>query len=507
MMGGQLLTPAARTRLIAACREIVGRGGVISTPDELRVYECDALIFHHRAAPDLVVLPTSTEQVAALVRLCIREGMPFLPRGSGTGLSGGATPSHGGVVIVLTRMTRILDLDIPNRMATVQAGCINLWVTRAAKRHGFFYAPDPASQPACTLGGNVAENAGGPHCLKYGTTANHVLGVKVVLPNGEVAQLGGRVQDAPGYDLLGVFVGCEGTLGLCTEVTVRLLPEPEAVKTILAIFRSIEEASSAVSGIIARGIIPVALEMIDRETIQAVEANAKAGYPLNAGAVLLIELEGLRAEIEGEAVGVEATCRDEGCLKVQVAKTEEERALLWKGRREAAGSFGRMACQYFIQDAVVPRTKLPAVLREVEAIAARHGVRVANVFHAGDGNVHPMICYDREIPGQLDQAMRANDEIMRCCIRAGGTVTGEHGIGLEKREYLRLMYGPADLEAMTRVRSVFDPAGLCNPGKIFPEDEPEAAGRAGAIGPACAVAGTAGGRSPDAGRTPRESAR
>ncbi len=506
-MGGQVLTPAARTRLIHACREIVGEGGVISTPDELRVYDCDALIFHHRAAPDLVVLPTSTEQVAALVRLCIREGMPFLPRGAGTGLSGGATPSHGGVLIVLTRMTRILDLDIPNRMATVQAGCINLWVTQAAKRHGFFYAPDPASQPACTLGGNVAENAGGPHCLKYGTTANHVLGVKVVLPNGEVVQLGGRVQDAPGYDLLGVFVGSEGTLGVCTEVTVRLLPEPEAVKTILAIFRSIEEASSAVSGIIARGIIPVALEMIDRETIQAVEANAKAGYPLDAGAVLLIELEGLRAEIEGEAVGVEATCRDEGCLKVQVAKTEEERALLWKGRREAAGSFGRMACQYFIQDAVVPRTKLPAVLREVEAIAARHGVRVANVFHAGDGNVHPMICYDREIPGQLDQAMRANDEIMRCCIRAGGTVTGEHGIGLEKREYLRLMYDPADLEAMTRVRSVFDPAGLCNPGKIFPEDEPEAAGRAGAIGPACAVAGTAGGRSPDAGRTPRESAR
>jgi FAD/FMN-containing dehydrogenase len=294
---------------------------------------------------------------------------------------------------------------------------------------------------------------------------------------------------------------------LCTEVTVRLMPEPEAVKTILAVFRSIEEASSAVSGIIARGIIPVALEMIDRETIQAVEANAKAGYPLNAGAVLLIELEGLRAEIEGEAVGVEVTCREEGCLEVQVAKTEEERALLWKGRREAAGSFGRMGCQYFIQDAVVPRTKLPVVLREVEAIAARHGVRVANVFHAGDGNVHPMICYDRDIPGQLDQAMRANDEIMRCCILAGGTVTGEHGIGLDKREYLRLMYELADLEAMTRVRSVFDPAGLCNPGKIFPEDKPEAASGAGAIGPARAVAGTADRRSPDSMRPRRESAR
>ncbi len=471
------LSAVARTRLIDACRDIVGNGGVISAPDELRVYDCDALIFHHRASPDLVVLPTSTEQVAAIVRLCAREGIPFLPRGAGTGLSGGATPSHGGVLIVLTRMTRILDLDIPNRMATVQAGCINLLLTRAAKRHGFFYAPDPASQPACTLGGNVAENAGGPHCLKYGTTTNHVLGVKAVLPSGEIVQLGGRVQDAPGYDLLGVFVGSEGTLGLCTEVTVRLMPEPEAVKTILAVFRSIDEASSAVSGIIARGIIPVAMEMIDRETIQAVEANAQAGYPLDAGAVLLIELEGLQAEIEAEALGVEATCRAEGCLGVQVAKTEEERALLWKGRKEAAGSFGRMGCQYFIQDAVVPRTKLPAVLREVEAIAARHGVRVANVFHAGDGNVHPMICYDRDVPGELDRAMRANDEIMRCCIRAGGTVTGEHGIGLEKREYLRLMYDPADLAAMMRVRAVFDPSGLCNPGKVFPEEEARAESR------------------------------
>ncbi len=472
-MGDKLLTSRGRTRLIRACRELVGAAGVVSVPDELRVYECDALTFHHRSAPDLVVLPTSTEQVSALVRLCVREGIPFLPRGAGTGLSGGATPSHGGVLIVLTRMTRILDLDIRNRMATVQAGCINLWLTQAAKRHGFFYAPDPASQSACTLGGNVAENAGGPHCLKYGATANHVLGVKVVLPDGEVVQLGGPIQDWPGYDLLGVFVGSEGTLGICTEVTVRLLPEPEAVKTILAIFRSIEEASSAVSGIIARGIIPVAMEMIDRETIQTVEANAKAGYPLDAGAVLLIELEGLRDEIDAEAVGVATTCHEEGCLRFQVAKTEEERTLLWKGRKEAAGSFGRMACQYFIQDAVVPRTKLPAVLREVEAIAAGHGVRVANVFHAGDGNVHPMICYDRNIPGQLDQAMRANDEIMRCCIRAGGTVTGEHGIGLDKREYLRLMYTPADLAAMTCLRTVFDPAGLCNPGKIFPVDEPQ----------------------------------
>ena len=473
-MNGSGLAAETRARLIRGCEAIVGSAGVITSPDELRVYDCDALIFHHRGMPDLVVLPTSTGQIAEVVRLCAKEGVPFLPRGAGTGLSGGATPIHGGVLIVLTRMTRILNLDIPNRMATVEAGCINLWLTNAAKRHGFFYAPDPASQQACTIGGNVAENAGGPHCLKYGATTNHVLGVTAVLPDGDVVQLGGRILDAPGYDLLGVFVGSEGTLGLCTEITVRLMPQAEAVKTILAVFTSIEAASNAVSGIIARGIIPVAMEMIDRETIKAVEANVKAGYPLDAGAVLLIELEGLRAEIEAEAVGVEATCREQGCLKVQVAKTEEERALLWKGRKEAAGSFGRMARQYFVQDAVVARTKLPAVLREIEEIATRHGVLVGNVFHAGDGNVHPMICYDEEISGQLDRAMQANEEIMRCCIRAGGTVTGEHGIGLDKRKYLHLMYTPADLAAMQRVRQVLDPAGLCNPGKIFPGEEPGA---------------------------------
>lgn len=469
-MKGSGLAPETRTRLIRACEAIVGSAGVVSSRDELRVYECDALAFYHKAMPDLVVLPTSTQQVAEVVRLCAREGVPFLPRGAGTGLSGGATPTSGGVLIVLTRMTRILDIDIPNRMATVEAGCVNLWLTNAVRPHGFFYAPDPASQQACTIGGNVAENAGGPHCLKYGVTANHVLGAKVVLPDGEVIQLGGRVRDAPGYDLLGVFIGSEGTLGMCTEVSLRLLPLPEAVKTILAVFRTIEDASNAVSGIIARGIIPVAMEMIDRETIQAVEANVKAGYPLDAGAVLLIELEGLRAEIEAEALGVEAQCREHGCLTIQVAKTEEERALLWKGRKEAAGSFGRIARQYFIQDAVVPRTMLPGVLREIGEIAARHGVRVANVFHAGDGNVHPMICYDLDIAGELERAMTAGSEIMRCCIQAGGTVSGEHGIGLEKREYLSLMYRPEDLAAMLRVRQVLDPMGLCNPGKIFPDE-------------------------------------
>ncbi len=468
-MNGNGLAPETRARLIQACKTIVGSQGVITAPDELRVYECDALMFSHRSMPDLVVLPTSTPQVASLVRLCHEAGVPVVPRGAGTGLSGGATPMAGGVMIVLTRMTRILDVDPVNRMATVEAGCVNLWLTKAVERYGLFYAPDPASQTSCTIGGNVAENAGGPHCLKYGVTTNHVLEATVVLPDGEVVRLGGRVSDAPGYDLLGVFVGAEGTLGICTEVTVRLLPQPEAVKTILAVFPSVEGASNAVSGIIGRGIIPVAMELMDRETVKAIEANIKAGYPLDAGAVLLIELDGLRAEIEAEAVGVEGVCRDHRCLDVRVARSEEDRALLWKGRKEAAGSFGRIAHQYYLQDAVIPRTKLPQVVREIEEIGARYGIRIANVAHAGDGNVHPMICVDSDIPDCQGRAIAAGSEIMQRCIQAGGTVTGEHGIGLEKREYLRLMYSPADLEAMLRVRRVLDPRGLCNPGKIFPD--------------------------------------
>lgn len=482
------IVPETRARLIRDCERIIGADGVISSPDELRVYDCDALTLFHRCPPDLVVLPTSTQQVVEVVRLCSAAGVPIVPRGAGTGLSGGATPQAGGIMIVLTRMTRILDLDVPNRMATVEAGCVNLWLTKAVERYRLFYAPDPASQAACTIGGNVAENAGGPHCLKHGVTTNHVLGATVVLPDGEVVRLGGKVSDAPGYDLLGVFTGAEGTLGICTEVTVRLMPQPEAVKTILAVFRSVEDASNSVSGIIARGIIPVAMELLDRETIKAVEANVKAGYPLDAGAVLLIELDGPRAEIEAEAVGVEAVCREQGCLDVRVAQSEEERVLLWKGRKEAAGSFGRIAHHYYLQDAVVPRTRLPQVLREIEEIGKRYGIKIANVAHAGDGNVHPMICVDRDVPGCEERALEAGSEIMRRCIEAGGTVTGEHGIGLEKREYLRLMYSPADLDVMHRVRAVFDPKGLCNPGKIFPDGE-ERAGGAHSLTHAAAVVG------------------
>jgi len=465
------MTPAVQRRLAEVFRAIVGGDGVIADPDELRTYECDALTTHHRAMPDLTVLPRSTDQVAAVVRRCAGDDIPIVPRGAGTGLSGGAIPVQGGVLIVLSRMNRILEVDVANRTATVEAGCVNLDIDRAAMPHGLFFAPDPASQQASTIGGNVAENAGGPHCLKYGATINHVLGARVVLPDGEIASFGGRLADRPGYDLVGVFVGSEGTLGICTEVTVRLLPRPQAVKTILAVFRTIEDASNAVSAIIARGIVPVALEMIDQETTRAVEAYAKAGYPLDAGSVLLIELEGLRAEIAVEAVEVEAACRAHACLDLKVARTEAERTLLWKGRKSAAGAFGRMTRNYYHQDAVVPRTKLAAVLREVARIGEEYGVRVPNVFHAGDGNIHPLLCYDARVPGEFERAMAAGDEIMRCCIRAGGTVSGEHGIGIEKRGYLRLMYSDEDLAAMRRVQRVLDPHGRCNPGKIFPDRE------------------------------------
>jgi glycolate oxidase subunit GlcD len=461
--------PQVRQSLLRSFQRIVGLDGVVSDPDELRVYEADAYPFQHRGRPQLVVLPTSTAEVAEVARVAGAHGVPIVPRGAGTGLSCGAVAQGGEVMVALTRMTRLLELDAKNRTATVEAGHVNLWLSQAARPHGLFYAPDPASQQACTIGGNVAENAGGPHCLKYGTTTNHILALTVVLADGRIVRLGDAVQDRPGYDMVGVFVGSEGTLGICTEVTVRLLPLPEAVKTILAIFRSMEEASHAVSEIIGRGIIPVALEMIDRPTIQAVEASSRAGFPVDAAAVLLIELEGLAAEVDAEAVGVEAVCRSAGCLSVQTAKSEEERTLLWKGRKEAAGSFSRISKHFYHDDAVVPRTQLPRILREIDDIAGRHGVRVANVFHAGDGNIHPLFCYDGDVPGQLEQALAAGAEIMRRCIAVGGAVSGEHGIGLEKREYLPLMFAAEDLEAMQKVRRVFDPSGRCNPGKIFPD--------------------------------------
>jgi len=457
------LSPA----VVAELERILGPGGLILTPEGRLVYECDMHTFY-KGMPDVVALPTLTEQVQAIVGLCRRERVPIVPRGSGTGLIGGAMAPMGGVMVGMNRMTRILDVDLPNRCATVQPGLINLWLTKAVEGRGYFFAPDPSSQMVSSIGGNVSTNAGGPHCLKYGITVNHVLGLELVTGAGDRVSLGGKVADRPGYDLTGVAVGSEGTFGLVTAVTVRLLHAPEAVKTILASFPAIEDASEAVSAIIAAGIIPAALEMLDELMIRAIEEGIGAGYPKGAAAVLLIELDGPAAEVEAQAARAAAICWERGALEVRVARDDAERALLWKGRKEAAGAVGRLAPTYLLQDAVVPRSKLPAIMREVVAIGARHRVQIANVFHAGDGNLHPLILYDDRSPDELERAKAANEELLHACIAMGGTVTGEHGVGLDKAKNLPLQYAEADLNFMYRIRRVFDPDRIMNPGKLLP---------------------------------------
>jgi len=456
------LTP----QFLQALTRIVGPDGVVTTPEGRLTYECDMHTFY-KGAPDAVVFPESADDVLAVVRLCLSEQVPVVPRGSGTGVIGGATAPQGGVMVATTRMTRILELDLPNRCAVVEPGLINLWLTNGVKADGYFFAPDPSSQMVSSIGGNVATNAGGPHCLKYGITVNHVLGLQVVTGAGELVWLGGKAQ-RPGYDLTGVFVGSEGTLGIVTLVIVRLLHLPEAVKTVLAAFRTIETASEAVSQIIARGIIPAALEMLDQHVVRAVEEGVGAGYPRDAGAVLLIELDGPQAEIEAQSLRVVAICRERSAIEIRVARDEAERALLWKGRKEAAGAIGRLTPNWLLQDAVVPRSKLPQIMRELGAISTRHRLLIANVFHAGDGNLHPLICYDERQPGELDRAIRANEELLHACIALGGSVTGEHGVGLDKVKKLRLQYTDTDLAAMARLRQVFDPRGIMNPGKLIP---------------------------------------
>jgi glycolate oxidase len=455
-------------RFLREVTRIVGADGVVATPEGRLTYECDMHTFY-KGAPDVVCLPVSTEQVQALVRLCLREGVPVVPRGSGTGLIGGAMAPRGGVMVSTTRMNRVLEIDLPNRCATVEPGLINLWLTERVKAQGYFFAPDPSSQMVSSIGGNASTNAGGPHCLKYGITVNHVLGLQVVTGAGELVWLGGKVHDLPGYDLTGVLVGSEGTLGIVTSLIVRLLHAAEAVKTALAVFLSIEDASETVSGIIASGIIPAALELLDEPVIRAIEEGIGAGYPKGAGAVLLIELDGPRAEIETQAERVAEICRAHQALEVRVARDDAERALLWKGRKEAAGAIGRLTPNWLLQDAVVPRSKLPQIMREVAAISARHRLLIANVFHAGDGNLHPLICYDEREPGQLERAVQANEELLRACLALGGSVTGEHGVGVDKAKSLPLQYAPADLDFMRRLRGVFDPKNLMNPGKLLPD--------------------------------------
>jgi len=462
------LTADRKSALRRELAAIVGRGGVLSEPDELLVYESDGLTLL-RALADFVVFPTSAEHVAAIVTLANRERLPFVARGAGTGLSGGCLPAEGGIVISMMRMNRVLEVDYDNQIAVVEPGLVNLHLSWAVGPRGFYYAPDPSSQQACTIGGNIANNSGGPHTLKYGVTVNHVLGLEVVMPeDGSIVWLGGRTREPLGYDLPGLFVGSEGTFGIATKIVVRILRKPQAVKTVLAVFDQVEQASAAVSAIIARGLVPAAIEMIDHLTIQAVEDAFGCGYPRDAAAALLIEVDGLRAGMDAQADRIEAACRESGARDVRTAADEAERQLLWKGRKSAFGAYGRVSPAYMVMDGVIPRTKLPFVLGRVNEIVAAHGLRVGNVFHAGDGNLHPNILYDPRKPGEEARVVQAGAEIMKVCAEVGGSISGEHGIGLEKSDFMPFIFSAADLEFMQRLKTAFNPNGLCNPGKVFP---------------------------------------
>jgi len=449
--------------LIPDLARAVGADHVITDPAALRTYESDALT-GYRAIPQAVVLPASTAEVSAAVRVCADHGIPFVARGAGTGLSGGAVPVAEGIVIGLARMNRILEVDVPNRRVRLQPGVTNLDVTRAVASHGLYYAPDPSSQQVCTIGGNVAENSGGAHCLKHGFTSNHVVEAELVLAGGDVVRLG----EGDALDLLGAVVGSEGTLGIVTEVVVGVLPRPQRVETLLAAFVSTDHAGEAVSAIIAGGIIPAAIEMMDELTIHAAEAAVGAGLPLDAGAVLLVELDGPVVEVELLMQRVIEMCRAAGATEVRRAGSEGERAGFWRGRKAAFAAMGRISPDYYVQDGVVPRTRLPETLRRIAELADGYGLRVGNVFHAGDGNLHPLVLYDGAVEGEAARAEELASEILTACIDAGGSLTGEHGIGLDKARHMPRMFSDADLDAMNRLRCGFDPDGRCNPGKVFP---------------------------------------
>jgi len=461
------MTSTSIQQVAAVLRVRIGAGQVISDRQELRNYECDGLA-HYKVIPALAVLPRTAAECAEAVRACVEVGVPFVARGSGTGLSGGALPHADGVLIVTSRMRRIHEIAPEDERAVVEPGVVNLQVTRAATPSGYYYAPDPSSQQVCSIGGNVAENSGGAHCLKYGFTTNHVTGVQIVTPDGELVRLGGRAPDAPGYDLLGAFVGSEGTLGIATEVTVRLVRLPEAVRTLLAAFATTDEAGAATSAIIGAGVVPAAIEMMDALAIEAAEAAVHCGYPGGAGAVLIVELDGPAAEVEAQFGPVERFCRDNGAFEIRIAADDAERALFWKGRKSAFAAVGRISPDYLVQDGVIPRTALPEVLRRIAEISAERGVRVANVFHAGDGNLHPLVLFDDTVAGQAEQAEAASAAILDLCVSYGGSITGEHGVGMDKMQYMPRMFSEDDLDTMQMVRCAFDPRGLSNPGKVFP---------------------------------------
>jgi glycolate oxidase len=455
-------------QIAQAFETVVGKNGVVRRKEELLVYECDGLT-SYRQRPAVVVLPRTTEEAASIVKICDRQSIPFIARGSGTGLSGGALPIENCVLIVTALMKQILSVDLENQRVVVQPGVINNWVTQAVSGAGFYYAPDPSSQIICSIGGNVAENSGGVHCLKYGVTTNHVLGLKVVLPDGSIADIGGSLPEMPGYDLTGVFVGSEGTLGIATEITLKILKTPECIRVLLADFTSVAAAGAAVSEIIGAGIIPGGIEMMDNFSINAVEdVVATQCYPRDAAAILLIEVDGLTVEAEANSQRVEAICKQNGARHVTIATDPEERLRLWKGRKAAFAAMGRISPDYYVQDGVIPRTQLEYVLKEIAALGEKHGYHVANVFHAGDGNLHPLILYDNAVPGALEQVEELGGAILKLCVKVGGSISGEHGIGADKRCYMPEMFSAADLATMQWVRTAFDPQGIANPTKIFP---------------------------------------
>jgi glycolate oxidase len=470
--------------LIERLRPVVGADAILTSPSDLLVYECDGFTIE-KNKPDVVVFPTSTDHVVQIVKICNELEVPFLPRGAGTSLAGGCLPVGGGVVIALTRMKRMLEVNCRDRYAVVEPGVVNKWLTEHLKPQPYHFAPDPSSQGACTIGGNAATNSGGPHTLKYGVTVNHVLGLELVLPDGQVVQTGGAAEDPPGYDLTGVIVGSEGTFGITTKLWVRLTRNPEAYRTLLGVFETVDDATNTISDIIGAGIIPGALEMLDQLILQAVEAAYHFGFPLDAGAVLIMEVDGLEAGLDADAERITQIARKNHAREVRRATTEAERLLLWKARKNAFGAVGRLAPSYCTQDGVVPRTKLPHILREIHRIGEHYQLRICNVFHAGDGNIHPILLFDERDDDQMKRVLAASSEILEECLKCGGSVTGEHGIGVEKINFMPKLFSPEDLMMMARLRSAFNPEGRCSPGKMFPTAgaciEPTKAGRRAAL--------------------------
>lgn len=457
-----MIASAAKSKIIG----IVGPKGYLDRPEDLTLYEYDGSV--DKARPEMVVFPRTTEEVSQIVRIAAEYGIPIVGRGAGTGLSGGAIPREGGITIGFARMNRILEIDLENERMVVQPGVVNLDISLAVQAMGYFYAPDPSSQRACTIGGNVSENAGGPHTLAYGVTTNHVLGLEFVLPDGSIHTTGGKELDSPGYDLVGLLTGSEGTMALVTKVVVRLMRMPEKIKTILAIYNSTSDCADTVAEITARAITPVAVEMLDGEMLRMVEEATHAGYPMDAAAVLLIELEGLTEAVEEQTEQIRGACERCGAREFRVAKSAEERDLLWKGRKNAFGAVGRVSPSYYVQDGVVPRTQIAPTLRHIAVVAKKYNLGISNIFHAGDGNMHPIILFNSHVPEELERAKAAGEEILSYCISVGGSITGEHGVGMEKNELMDKLFSADSLEYIGRFKTLFDPSGRLNPGKVLP---------------------------------------